>query len=293
MLLRPYGSSALSVPALGFGAGQIGDVSRDEGEVMRLLNTALDLGVTLIDTARGYGLSEERIGRHLAHRRGEFVLSTKVGYGIPGVPDWTGAVVAAGIDAALQRLRTDVIDIVHLHSCDLATLQRGDVIGALLSAREQGKLRIAAYSGENDALAWAVNSGSFGGVECSVNLFDQGSLASPLPSAAQLGLGVIAKRPLGNAPWRFAERPRGDYCETYWERMQQLAYDTAGLPWDELALRFAAHQPKVSCAIVGTASIDHLRHNVALAEKGPLPAEVVGAIRARFQALGAGWPGEI
>ena len=90
-----------------------------------------------------------------------------------------------------------------------------------------------------------------------------------------------------------SRQPRGDYCETYWERLQQLAYDTAGLPWDEFALRFAAHQPEVSCAIVGTASIDHLRHNVALAEKGPLPAEVAGAIRARFQALGACWPGEV
>ena len=87
MLLRPYGSTGLQVPALGFGAGQIGDASRDEGEVRRLLNTELDLGVTLIDTARGDGLSEERIGRHLAHRRGEFVLSTKVGYGIQGLPD--------------------------------------------------------------------------------------------------------------------------------------------------------------------------------------------------------------
>ena len=178
MLLRPYGSTGLQVPALGFGAGQIGDASRDEGEVRRLLNTALVLGVTLIDTARGDGLSEERIGRHLAHRRGEFVLSTKVGYGIQGVPDWTGAAIAAGIDAALQRLRTDAIDIVHLHSCDLATLQCGDVIGTLLHAREQGKLRIAAYSGEHDALAWAVDSGSFGGVECSVNRFDQGSRAA-------------------------------------------------------------------------------------------------------------------
>jgi aryl-alcohol dehydrogenase-like predicted oxidoreductase len=290
---QPYGQTGLTVSVLGLGAGQIGAESLDEGAVGRLLNTALDLGITLIDTARSYGLSEERIGRHLAHRRSEFTLSTKVGYGIPGHEDWTAGVIDTGIDAALQRLRTEHIDIVHLHSCDLATLQRGEVAEALVRAREKGKIGTAAYSGENDALSWAVRSGLFGGVECSVNLFDQGSLAGALAEAGTRGLGVIAKRALGNAPWRFAERPAGDYSEVYWERMQALAYGTTGLPWDEFALRFAAFQPEVSCAIVGTASVEHLRHNVEMAGRGPLPADWVRAVRQRFAECGAGWRGEI
>ena len=90
-----------------------------------------------------------------------------------------------------------------------------------------------------------------------------------------------------------AERPRGDYSEIYWERMRQLAYDSTGLPWDELALRFTAFQPEVGCAIVGTASTDHLRHNVSLVNQGPLPAETVAALRARFAAVGSSWPGEV
>jgi aryl-alcohol dehydrogenase-like predicted oxidoreductase len=257
------------------------------------LNAALDMGITLIDTARGYGLSEARIGRHLAHRRAEFVLSTKLGYGIAGQPDWTAGIIEAGVDAALRELRTDFIDIVHLHSCGLPILQAGEVIDALVSARDQGKIGTAAYSGDNEALAWAIASGRFGGVECSVNLFDQASLGAELPRACAQGLGVIAKRALGNAPWRFAERPVGDYCETYWGRLQQLSYDTAGLPWDELALRFSAFRPEVSCAIVGTSSIAHLRHNIGIVDKGPLPPEVVGAVRQGFLALGADWRGEI
>ena len=114
---RPFGTTGLTVPALGLGAGQVGDARLDEAGAARLLGGALDLGVTLLDTARSYGLSEERIGRHLAHRRGEFLLSTKVGYGVEGVADWTGPAVARGIDEALGRLRTDVIDLVFLHSC--------------------------------------------------------------------------------------------------------------------------------------------------------------------------------
>ena len=290
---KPYGSTPLRISPLGLGAGQIGAESLDDGAVGRLLNLALDLGITLIDTARGYGLSEARIGRHLAHRRSEFVLSTKIGYGIPGHADWTAGCITAGVDAALQLLRTEHIDIVHLHSCDLPVLQAGEVVDALVRAQRDGKVGTVAYSGENEALAFAVDSGRFGGVECSVNLFDQNSLAGPLARAHERGLGVIAKRPLGNAPWRHALRPVGDYAETYWQRLQQLAYDSAGLPWDEFALRFAAWQPAVSCAIVGTASAEHLRHNVALVDKGPLPAAIVDTVRGRFASVGSGWRGEI
>jgi aryl-alcohol dehydrogenase-like predicted oxidoreductase len=293
MQQRAFGRTGLTVSALGFGAGQIGGAAMDEQAVGTLLNTALDLGLNLIDTARSYGESEARIGRHLAHRRSQFVLSTKVGYGIPGHADWTFGAIEAGIDAALQRLRTDVIDIAHLHSCPLATLQSGEVVDALSRAREQGKIRVAAYSGENAELEWAVASGRFGSVECSVNVFDQRSLAATMPAAAAAGIGVIGKRSLGNAPWRFDARPAGDYCELYWGRMRALAYDTLGLPWDEFALRFAAFAPHVSSAIVGTSSLEHLRHNVHIAERGPLPHDAVAAITARFRELGADWPGDI
>lgn len=293
MQKKPYGRSGFDVSVLGLGAGQVGDERLLESDAAQLLNTALDLGITLIDTARGYGQSEERIGRHLSHRRAEFVLSTKVGYGIAGHADWSAEIIEAGVDEALRRMRTDYIDIVHLHSCELPTLQAGGVVDALVRVREKGKIRVAAYSGENQALDWAVAGGRFGGVECSVNLFDQVNLAHPLAQACQGGLGVIAKRPLGNAPWRFGDRPVGDYAEIYWERMRRLAYDTADLAWDEFALRFSAWQPEVSCAIVGTASVAHLRHNVEIAAKGPLPADVTIAIRDRFAACGGDWPGQV
>src|SRR3954453_2251217 len=162
MKRRPFGRTGLTVPVLGFGAGHVGDPALDEAEVGRLLHGALDLGVNLIDTARSYGLSEERIGRHLAGRRDEFVLSTKVGYGIPGYDDWTGPVIAAGVDAALGRLRTDRIDIVHFHSCPLAVLERGEVIAALQAAVAAGKVRVAAYSGEHPPLDWAIEAGAVG-----------------------------------------------------------------------------------------------------------------------------------
>jgi aryl-alcohol dehydrogenase-like predicted oxidoreductase len=290
---RPFGRTGLTVPILGFGAGHVGDPALDEAEVGRLLHGALDLGVTLIDTARSYGLSEERIGRHLAGRRDEFVLSTKVGYGIPGHDDWTGPVITAGVDAALGRLRTDHVDIVHLHSCPLAVLERGEVIAALRAAVAAGKVGVAAYSGDNEPLAWAIASGAFGSVETSINLVDQRAIERALPAAVERGLGVIAKRPAANAPWRFAERPAAADVALYWERWRALGLDPGPYDWTELALRFAAYQDGVDCSIAGTSRLEHLRQNVEQVAKGPLPAETVAAIRAAFHAQGSGWDGQI
>jgi aryl-alcohol dehydrogenase-like predicted oxidoreductase len=293
MQIRPFGSTGLNVSALGFGTGSIGAVEMDESVASRLLNEALDLGITLIDTARGYGLAEERIGKQIAHRRSEYVLSTKVGYGVDGVPDWTYECVAAGVDLALRTMRTDVIDVVHLHSCPLDTLLHTGVIDGLDAAKQAGKVRVVAYSGENDALAWAVASGRFTSFETSVNPFDQASLAQSIPIAAKAGYGVIAKRAVGNAPWRFADCPQGDYCEVYWHRLHTLAYDRAGLDWDDFALRFSTFARGVSSAIIGTSSIENLRRNAAIVSRGALPDNMVNAVQSRYREIGQSWPGEI
>ncbi len=293
MQIHPFGSTGLNVSALGFGTGSIGAMEMDDSTASRLLNEALDLGITLIDTARGYGLAEERIGRNISHRRSEYVLSTKVGYGVDGIPDWTYECVAAGVDLALRTMRTDMIDIVHLHSCPLQTLLHTGVIDALDAAKQAGKIRVIAYSGENDALAWAVASGRFSSFETSVNPFDQASLAQAIPMAANAGYGVIAKRAVGNAPWRFTDCPQGDYCEVYWHRMHALAYDRVGLDWDEFALRFSTFVPGVSSAIIGTSSIENLRRNAAIVARGALPESIVRAVQSRYREIGQSWPGEI
>jgi aryl-alcohol dehydrogenase-like predicted oxidoreductase len=289
---RAFGDTGLTVSALGFGGGHIGDPATPEPEVERLLNEVLDAGVTLIDTARGYGASEERIGRHLSGRRSEVVLSTKVGYGIPGYEDWTGPCVAAGVDEALRLMRTDRIDVVHLHSCPLEVLERGEVIEALEAAVAAGKVRVAAYSGDNEPLEWAVPSGRFGSVQTSINVFDQRVVDRGLAEARGRGLGVIAKRPVANAPWRFAERPSGDYCEEYWTRMQAMGVDTGGLDWQELALRFTAYLPGVSSCIVGTRNADHLRRNAEIVARGPLPDETVAMLHDAFRRNDRDWVGQ-
>lgn len=293
MLKRNFGTTPLQVSALGFGAGHIGYDGVTEREAHALLDRALDLGINFIDTARGYGLSEERIGRWLPAHRDEVVLSTKVGYGVVGATDWSAAAVTGGVDEALQTLGTDVIDVVFLHSCPLTVLERGDAVGALLSCVEAGKVRVPGYSGENEALAWAAGAGVFGAVQSSVNLADQRSLREVLPEASRRGLGVVAKRPLANAPWRHSERPVGVYGETYWQRLRQLGLEPESDDWQGTALRFSVFTPGVSTAIVGTSRAVNLEAAAAAVARGPLPDAERMRWEQAFAPHAGEWAGEV
>jgi aryl-alcohol dehydrogenase-like predicted oxidoreductase len=291
--LRPLGTTGLRVSAVGLGAGRIGDADTSDADVDALVGAALDLGVTLVDTAPSYGLSEERLGRALAGRRDRVVLSTKLGYGVPGIPDWTGPCITAGVEAALSRLRTDRIDVAHLHSCGLDLLVRGELVEALHRAVASGKVRVAAYSGEDEPLLWAVRSGAFGAVQCSVSVVDQGPLPVAVAEAASRGLGVLGKRPLGNAPWRFRDRPSEADVAEAWQRFQALALPPHPLGWTDLFARFAAFAPGVSAILVGTSRPAHLAEVVASVERGPLDAPLGGALRSAFRRAGGSWNGRI
>lgn len=288
---RPYGSSGLQLSALGLGAGQLGDARLSEDDAAHLLAASVDAGITLIDTAPSYGLSEQRIGRHLSARRREVVISTKLGYGVDGITDWTGPCIIAGVDQALRILRMDYLDIAHLHSCPWTVLAQGEVVDALERAKQSGKVRAIAYSGENEDLDYAVGMDRFDGFMASLNLFDQRVIDRVLPRITDKGF--IAKRPSANHPWRFDAQPVGDYCEPYWQRWQAMGLGSDGMDWGELAIRFALSIPGVSSAIVGTARTAHLLQNRDWALAGLLDPETVARWRKRFAEADQGWSGQI
>lgn len=278
---------------IGLGAGALDDPRLTEGEAERLVLGALDLGVTVFDTARSYGASEARLGRALRGRKYDSIVLTKGGYGVSGVPDWTGAVITRGIEDALGRLGREPLDGFLLHSCDLVTLERGDVVEALLRAREAGKVRLTGYSGEGEALAWAAARREvFSVLECSLSPFDQKNLEL-VARAERESFCVLAKRPLANAPWRFPDRPDREDVAIYWDRMRALGFDPAPLGWGELAIRFAAFQPGVTTALVGTARIEHLTAAVRATEAGPLVPDLHARLRSAFERAGDAWPGVI
>ena len=294
--VRNFGTTGISVPAIGFGAGHIGDPAQDEDEIEKLLNELVELGITLFDTARSYGLSEERIGRFLKHRRDDIIISTKVGYGVEGVPDWTYDAVARGVDEALERLQTDWVDLVFLHSCPKHILEEGEVIRALEDAFDEGKIRLLGYSGENDPRDWALYSNRFNGIQSSINLYDQKFISTSLWNAKQRGLGIMAKRSLGNAPWRFEDYPEGHYSAEYWSRALQMnlaELKPDEMSWAELAVRFSVFTYGVDCALIGSTNLEHIKTNLEAVKKGPLPNELREAIRQRFENQAYDWAGMI
>jgi aryl-alcohol dehydrogenase-like predicted oxidoreductase len=289
MKTRPLGKTGAAVSIVGLGAGPLGDTGLDDDAVHRLVHGALDLGVTLFDTARSYGASEDRLGYALGERRKDVVIATKGGYGVDGAADWTSDAVRLGIDRALGRLRTDVLDVFFLHSCPLGTLVRDDLREELDRAKRAGKIRFAGYSGENDALAWAIASGSFDVVECSVSPVDRHALETSIPGAAERGLGVLAKRPLANAVFRQGARPEREDLAIYWDRMKTLGVD---LDAATLA-RFAAHAPGVSSALVGTTQLANLEAVVRAAAEGPLDEATLKRFADAWNLHASGWPGVI
>lgn len=282
MRMRPLGNTGFEVSEIGLGAGPLGGDNLDDAAAIDLIHGAIDRGVNLIDTAPSYGRSEARIALALRGKRDRVVLSTKLGYGVPGVPDWTGECIAEGVDLALARLGTDRIDLAHLHSCPLDVLARGDVVNALEAAVHAGKVRVAAYSGDNEPLAWAIESGKFGVVQCSLSAVDQRALDHAIPLAVTRGIGVLAKRPLANGVWRETARPEALDRATYWDRLRAMGIELDA----EKALAFVLAQP-VAAALVGTTSLAHLAAMIdAARDSDP-------AIRAAFQRCDDAWDGVV
>jgi aryl-alcohol dehydrogenase-like predicted oxidoreductase len=195
-----------------------------------------------------------------------------------------------GVERALRQLQTDFIDIGHLHSCPLHVLQRGEVSEALADCVNAGKLRVAAYSGENAELAHALLDARFGSVQCSLSLVDPASAAQTVRTAK----GVLAKRTLAGLAWARPRRP-DDFCEgQYWDRWQQLQLHDQGLPWPELALRWTAFTPGISSVLIGTRNLARLREGIDAVERGPLQGETLSALQAAHIQAGANrWPGLI
>ena len=298
MDMTALGRTGLEVSRLGFGLVEIGGLKGSEGEANagRLLNTAIDSGINFLDTAACYGNSEELIGNTVAHRRDEYVLATKCGDLIEGdsAEPWTAAVVAQNVERSLRRLKTDYLDLVQLHSCDLDTLRSRDAIDAMIRAKEQGKTRFIGYSGDNEAAAWAIKAGVFDTLQTSLNLVDQFARASLLQPAEEAGMGVIIKRPIGNIVWGggAAATPPGAYVQRA-EEMAALG-PLVDAPDDpiRLAMGFVLAHPEVDTAIVGTKNVDHLRSNIEMVDGGvSLPDALVAELQRRFDELDDGWRG--
>jgi len=284
---RILGKIGDSVSAIGFGGSPIGLFKTPQQDVTRILNTLLDSGVNLIDTAASYENSEQAIGKAISHRRNEYFLVTKCGPRRWGA--WTDkypSELADDIDRSLVRLKTEYIDLLLLHSCDLETLKRFEVIEPLIKARDAGKVRHLGYAGDNEAAAYAAHMPDISALEITINLCDHANIRNILPLAKKYNLGVIAKRPVANTAWKpLYEQPPifRIYCKEYSRRFASMRLNTPIGSWLETAIRFTLSQDGVHTAIIGTTNIDHAISNIQIASKGLLPDITLDKIYRAFE----------
>ena len=313
-----FGGTGLRATPVGFGGAPFALLGTPAAETDTLLGALLDVGVGLLDvgvglldTAAGYGGgdSEEAIGRAISGRRDEYTLVSKCGHRVDDgdAEAWSPALIASSIDRSLRRMRTDRVDVMLLHSCELEVLERGEVFEALRRARDAGKIRCFGYSGDNEAAVYAAGHPDVAVIETSISIADQCNIDDVLVTARERNLGVLGKRPIANAAWKQAEQQPGfygDYASTYHGRLAAMGVTPADLGydgepaavWPEIALRFTLAQPGVHSAIVGTTNPAHVKANIAAAEKGPLPDDQVAALRSAFaaaeSAAGEAWTGQ-
>ena len=176
---RALGRTGLVVGALGLGGAELGYDNVPASQVDAMLGEALDLGITVIDSAAAYRDSEAKIGAALRNRpRERFHLFTKCG------PDWRPDALARDIDESLRRLGTDHVDLLQLWAAPLDVLCRGDAAAVLEAAKQAGKARLIGYSGDGPPAAYAVESEVFDVLQTSVNVADQEAIELTLPGCA-------------------------------------------------------------------------------------------------------------
>ncbi len=249
MVKRRLGRSAIEVSPIGFGSFKIGRNTGmkypqayelpDDDAVGRLIDGLLDLGINYIDTAPAYGLSEERLGAVLSGRRDDVVLSTKVGETFENgraTYDFSTEGIRASVQRSLQRLCTEMIDVVFIHSDgnDMRILAETAAVPALTALRDEGVIRAIGLSGKTVEGARAALSWS-DVVMVEYNDSDR-THAGVIAEAADRGVGVVVKK--GLASGRLAA-----------EQSIPFVLGTAG----------------VSSLVVGSLNLDHLAENVAVA----------------------------
>src|SRR5262245_31303608 len=207
MEFRKLGRQGPEVSALGFGAMSMGiaDVYTssvaDDAAAIALVHRAIDLGITLIDTADIYGASERQLGRALETRRDAVVLATKFGFvssiGGEEAVDGSPAYVRKACDASLARLHVDHIDLYYLHRVD-PKVPIEETVGAMAELVRAGKVRHLGLSEASaDTVRRAHQVHPIAAVQTEYSLFSRDPEDELLPTLSTLGIALVAYSPLG------------------------------------------------------------------------------------------------
>src|SRR5579871_4012183 len=294
IITRALGRTGADVTILGYGAMELRGLPRGpeiaDEDAGRLLNAVLDGGINLIDTSPDYGRSEELMGTYIAHRRDEYFLASKCGCPMelpadtpPPYPhDYSPGNVRANVEQSLRRLRTDRLDLVQVHmSPSRATLEENQAIQTLEELRAEGKIRFIGMSGILPNLPDHLAMGVFDVFQIPYSAV-QRDHEDLITEAARQGAGTFirggAARGAASEDKNWTVSPLTQdpgVGQRNWETsgVADLLAE-AGMSNMEFVLRFTLSHPGLSTTIVGTSSPAHLAGNLAIAAKGPLPADL-------------------
>lgn len=255
---RPFGATGSDVSILGLGTVKFGrnkGVKYPDGEgfplptdadISSLLDLAVDLGINLLDTAPAYGTSEERLGAIMGARRDRFFLVSKTGEEFDAQTGasqyiFTAAHTRRSVERSLQRLRTDYLDCVLVHSSrdDLDVLKNSDVVETLQQLKAEGKIRSIGAS------TYTVAGGTWAVDHCDTVMVahnrDYTAEADVIAHAAARGKAVLVKKGLASG---------------------HIA-DAAALREN---IRFVLQTPGVTSMVFGSLNPANIRQNAAAAE---------------------------
>lgn len=308
MKTRKLGRAGLEVGAIGLGCMGMSDFYgvRDDETSIRALHRALDLGITLLDTADSYasGENESFIGRHIRGRREQVVLATKFGHmrdaqgvyrGVSGRPEY----VHAACEESLKRLGVDTIDLYFQHRLD-PKVPIEDTVGAMADLVRQGKVRflgLSEVSGETLRRAHGVHPIS--AVQSEYSLWSRDVETDILPACRALGVGFVAYSPLGRGfltgqLTRLEDLPENDWRRStprfqpeHFHRNLELVQEverlarSKGCKPSQLALAWVLSRGEDIVPIPGTKKPQYVQENAQALEVA-LSAEELADIDAVF-----------
>ena len=274
------GRTGLEVTRLGYGAAHRKPQSEENARAVH--KAVLEAGINFIDTADDYGNSEELIGQFLEKRRSEYYIATKCG-GSPTGHIWTKEHCLKTFKDSLQRLRTDVIDVMQLHNPTVVQSQAGHLVEALQEMKQTGKVRWIGVSTTLPDLAIYLDWGVFDTYQIPYSALERDH-EDWISKAAQEGAGIIIR---GGAA--LGEPGYGTGDDDGWKNFEKAELDELREPDESrtcFVLRFTLSHPQAHTVIVGTTNLGHLHENIEAVCRGPLKENTYLEAKRRLDCIG-------
>jgi aryl-alcohol dehydrogenase-like predicted oxidoreductase len=300
---RRLGRTGLMVSEIGLGALEIGrdwgivdgDLDKpDQEQAIRVLEHAVRLGINLIDSARAYVLSEERIGKALSLGRidrDQIILATKAGEhfdeGTGSVYDYSYEAILLSLEESLEVLRTRYVDLMQIHSAPLDVVRAGEAMRALKEAQRAGRCRFAGASFDDpQACLEAISTGDYDTIQISYNLLERETAEPLIAAAARADVGVLIKQPLAQGLLTSKHVHASAHGR---ERVAPYLFlEREGQTLAQGSLRFALSNSGVHSVLCGSKRPEHLKANVEAGDGQGLSTAELERVAAVALATGSG-----